>query len=768
MKRNILFSSFFICALLSFPNTSAAKATIDFEKMLPTVMITSGDYTKNEGVQFYVSGSATIISPEGLIITNNHVVEKEEDKAFSVFFICITFDPAEKPICEYTASLLARNRDMDVALLQIHKQDIRGKEIPLLKFLPYSPKKELKEGDDIIVHGYPGIGGESITITKGQVSGFEEKNQLRYFKTDTLTSYGNSGGTALSEEGDFVGIPTYGISADATDLGYFLDIHEATSFIEEHMKDPPAYVEAAYAEVRRKLILKNDAEDTRTYTHPYYPKFTVKIPESWEFYKISRYNIVMGSKIDTENYAIDITLKDFPFEVTKEYLQERVFKKFEKNKEQYKNYERVEEVFQGVHAYRISYLYWDQKSMNYIIPYGSSLIFISYEYDLKKEEEALQKYASLFTTFSFLDQPIVQNPVQTLTRKTPAFSLGTAPGWYLHENKDPSDEDFIVEFLRKEDVEADITVFHQKLSESEKKLSQEEFLKHLLEAHKWESNFRLVSKNDNVVLDGLQGVSLTYLYEGEDFGKTRKTSKIYAFDGKDAYIFVYDDLDTKYDENLESFREILLSFQNQNEKVRGTKGNFSIGSLNYVFYDISYHRYEQSISRMKDKGIFEGYEDDTFRPEKKISRGEALKTILLARAIGKQKKGDDAMMKELDQYSEKAFFKFDFFDTRPIQWLRKYVRFAQKNNIIQGMSDTFFHPEASVTLGEACKILLTTNEIPVWDIEKTEFKELVPWYKPYLDKGFEIGIIPEGLYDASYELTRGELAFMVDAILEKN
>jgi hypothetical protein len=62
------------------------------------------------------------------------------------------------------------------------------------------------------IFGFPGIGGETVTFTSGNVSGFSSESKLRYprawIKTDATISGGNSGGTALNDDGYLVGIPT--------------------------------------------------------------------------------------------------------------------------------------------------------------------------------------------------------------------------------------------------------------------------------------------------------------------------------------------------------------------------------------------------------------------------------------------------------------------------------------------------------------------------------------------------------------------------------
>jgi serine protease Do len=65
----------------------------------------------------------------------------------------------------------------------------------------------LKLGDEIYICGYPGVGGETITLTRGVISGFLQDSPP-WIKTDANISPGNSGGGAFNRSGEFIGLPT--------------------------------------------------------------------------------------------------------------------------------------------------------------------------------------------------------------------------------------------------------------------------------------------------------------------------------------------------------------------------------------------------------------------------------------------------------------------------------------------------------------------------------------------------------------------------------
>jgi S1-C subfamily serine protease len=150
------------------------------------------------------------------------------------FSICLTEDPALPPRCHYTASVISRDAEKDIALLQIDPQDIFGRPVNFKSFnyLPIDYDYVPKSGDTVLARGYPWVGANTITETQGIVSGTYAYNNNTYIKTDTLIAGGNSGGPLL-RDGKMIGVNTFLIGGffDPA-LGYSLSIPEAKNFIQ--------------------------------------------------------------------------------------------------------------------------------------------------------------------------------------------------------------------------------------------------------------------------------------------------------------------------------------------------------------------------------------------------------------------------------------------------------------------------------------------------------------------------------------------------------
>ncbi|MFH1233539.1 MAG: serine protease, partial [Patescibacteria group bacterium] len=203
----------------------------------PVVQLISYRSVYGKYVEMLGWGSASIINKQGVIISNNHVVDDGKGKLATAFSICLTKKQSQRPFCDYTATLINRDDKLDVALLKIDPQDINGQKVDYSQFLTIEPDFNYvpKTQDEAILIGYPWIGADTITETKGIISGVMEYNDYQYIKTDALIAGGNSGGAMINSANKLIGIPTFSISDWGSGMAYGLYIKEAQKFIEENI-----------------------------------------------------------------------------------------------------------------------------------------------------------------------------------------------------------------------------------------------------------------------------------------------------------------------------------------------------------------------------------------------------------------------------------------------------------------------------------------------------------------------------------------------------
>ncbi len=182
---------------------------------------------EGEEVYYLPLGSGTIISADGLILTNCHVADPvrygfppEEVPAYDYLGVALTIRSDRPPQLAYLATVEQADPRLDLAVIRIrYKTDGTELKSSDLK-LPYvalGDSDVLVVGDDLNIFGYPGIGGETVTFTRGVVSGFSMEAGIEgaaWIKTDASIAGGNSGGTAVDEEGLLVGVPTRGGEVD--------------------------------------------------------------------------------------------------------------------------------------------------------------------------------------------------------------------------------------------------------------------------------------------------------------------------------------------------------------------------------------------------------------------------------------------------------------------------------------------------------------------------------------------------------------------------
>jgi S1-C subfamily serine protease len=161
------------------------------------------------------TGSGTIVSPQGLILTNAHVATSYGgDQTLDALGVAITARSDEPPPLKYLARVLFIDYQLDLAVIQIIT-DMSGTPIDLealqLYHVDLGDSNDLELGDLLNILGYPGVGGETITFSEGVVSGFIRERGVdgrAWIKTDSMIAPGNSGGLGANQQGELVGVPT--------------------------------------------------------------------------------------------------------------------------------------------------------------------------------------------------------------------------------------------------------------------------------------------------------------------------------------------------------------------------------------------------------------------------------------------------------------------------------------------------------------------------------------------------------------------------------
>jgi serine protease Do len=163
-------------------------------------------------------GSGFVISPDGYVVTNNHVIDGGNT-------IQVSFDRDNK----YEADLIGTDQRTDLALLKIRAS---GKTFPFVKFSTGVPRV----GDWVIAVGNPfGLGG---TVTAGIVSAQGRdigSGPYDYMQIDAAVNKGNSGGPTFNLDGEVVGVNTaiYSPSGGNVGIAFAIPAKTATEVMDQ-------------------------------------------------------------------------------------------------------------------------------------------------------------------------------------------------------------------------------------------------------------------------------------------------------------------------------------------------------------------------------------------------------------------------------------------------------------------------------------------------------------------------------------------------------
>ena len=167
------------------------------------------------------SGSGVIYSKDGLIATNNHVVEGAQELVVSL--------PSGST---YTGKVLGTDPNTDLAVVKIEAEE----DLPVAVF---GDSDSLMVGEPAIAIGNP-LGMEFRgSVTAGVISALNRSLEMgeRRFKliqTDAAINPGNSGGALVNADGEVVGINSAKIAASGVEgIGFAIPINEAKPILEE-------------------------------------------------------------------------------------------------------------------------------------------------------------------------------------------------------------------------------------------------------------------------------------------------------------------------------------------------------------------------------------------------------------------------------------------------------------------------------------------------------------------------------------------------------
>lgn len=236
-------------SLSNYSDTSIYAAN----KILPSIVGIQVQYNVNSPISIFrsqtqastatASGSGIIISDDGYILTNNHIVNTSSSESYyevsEATKITVTLFNDET---EYEAKIIGTDEQTDLAVIKIEKTNLAKAE--------FADSDSIKVGEFAMAVGNP-LGMQS-SITCGVVSAVNrevtdtDEKKFTLIQTDAAINSGNSGGALVNSEGKVIGINTLKLSGTGIEgMGFAIPINSTTDITSQLIQ---------YSKVKRPYI----------------------------------------------------------------------------------------------------------------------------------------------------------------------------------------------------------------------------------------------------------------------------------------------------------------------------------------------------------------------------------------------------------------------------------------------------------------------------------------------------------------------------------
>ena len=226
-----------LVSLENYSDTSIYAAN----KVLPSIVGITVQYTVNSPYYGYTmqatgtaTGSGVIISEDGYILTNNHVVNTSSNSSFyqvsDANKITVKLYNDET---EYDAKIIGMDEATDLAVIKIDKENLSAATL--------GDSDSLKVGEFSMAIGSP-LGMES-TVTAGIISATSrtitsDGKNYTVIQTDAAINSGNSGGALINSKGEVIGINTLKLSGSGVEgIGFAIPINSTKTIYEQLISD---------------------------------------------------------------------------------------------------------------------------------------------------------------------------------------------------------------------------------------------------------------------------------------------------------------------------------------------------------------------------------------------------------------------------------------------------------------------------------------------------------------------------------------------------
>lgn len=239
--KNVLIGLLAIIWTIACPLSTYA-INFDFDKVAKSVVI-----VRCEDFMGTAVGSGFAVA-EHYIATNAHVVES----GGNIEIDCYSETAADNIGATFSAVCVASDAYVDIALLYVPDASFTPLEL--------AESSTIKEGADVYAIGAPE--NFSYTLTKGTVSSKARIiDSVKYIQTDVGITHGSSGGPLLNEDGQVIGINTFGLS-NTESIRFALHIDEVAAFLDDNLSTDMSTKTTADETISTSISSKSSKETT--------------------------------------------------------------------------------------------------------------------------------------------------------------------------------------------------------------------------------------------------------------------------------------------------------------------------------------------------------------------------------------------------------------------------------------------------------------------------------------------------------------------------
>ena len=224
-------------SLTNYSDTAVYAAN----KILPSIVGIKVEYNVNSMFSMFgqaqtstatATGSGIIISDDGYILTNNHIVSTSSSQSYyevsEATKLTVTLFNDET---EYEAKIIGKDEQTDLAVIKIEKTGLAKAE--------FADSDSIKVGEFAMAVGNP-LGMQS-SVTCGVISAVNREvtdsdgKKFTLIQTDAAINSGNSGGALVNSEGNVIGINTLKLSGTGIEgMGFAIPINSTTDITSQH------------------------------------------------------------------------------------------------------------------------------------------------------------------------------------------------------------------------------------------------------------------------------------------------------------------------------------------------------------------------------------------------------------------------------------------------------------------------------------------------------------------------------------------------------